>query len=169
MNIVFRRAIPEDLEQIKDLLHKSFGFEEYTTALNIFGNSYWVAEDDGIIVAITGIVDNEFCNYVNGYEITWTCTAKEYRRKGIMTDLLRIVINNDRFEDKPIYCSAWRFKGKEINLKSILKELGFELLYEGRTYYKYPLYKVCEVCVEGKDGCVCYEDLYVLRDFEKFV
>lgn len=158
-----RKATPDDKDAIRQILELGFGFRP-ANYLDILGNNYVVAECDGKVVAVTGVVDNDYCNYVDAYEVTWTATHPEYRHQGIMPKLLRYAIEERSDKSKRVYCSCWRIKDQDINLKRTMQELGFTLVYKARTYYKFPYYSVCRGCVYNTGApCECYEDLYVYK------
>lgn len=158
-----RKATLDDKDAIQQILKLSFGHCD-DSYFDVRGNNYVVAECDGKVVAVTGVVDNDYCNYSNAYEVSWTATHPAYRHRGIMPKLLRYAIETRDDKNKCVYCSCWRVGDSDINLIRSMKELGFTLVYKARTHYVSPYYHVCQGCVCNTGApCECYEDLYILQ------
>lgn len=173
--IVYRRSVDQDKEQLERLFEESFGLLAATGgALSTIRDRYVVAEvvtDDADreeegnvpprIVAVSGILPvsrSEYC----GYEITWTCTTKEYRKKGIIVEILKQCEKELPDDHLPIYCDCWRIRDNEhINLVSVMKHLGMREVVKDRIKRVYPHMKSCEGCVYAGEGCYCYGDLYI--------
>lgn len=87
--MLIRNAIDSDKEQLRVLFKECFGnMAENNGALSWIKGRYKVAEIDNRIVAVSGILPIYNSDY-NGYEITWTCTTKEYRKQGLQVAILK--------------------------------------------------------------------------------
>lgn len=159
-----RYSRKSDEAEIKDLLYKSFGemVELEGAYEGIDRGRYLLAEIDGEIAAVTGLCfDEEF----SGYQITWSCTKPEYRRKGIMTALIKRLI---AVTDEDIYCSCWRIgENKRINLYMPMINNEFEKVVANTLTHS-----VNHNCDSKKDcpyrtkNCFCSNDLYLRKGTE---
>lgn len=159
-----RYSRKSDEAEIKDLLYKSFGemVELEGAYEGIDRGRYLLAEIDGEIAAVTGLCfDEEF----SGYQITWSCTKPEYRRKGIMTALIKRLI---AVTDEDIYCSCWRIgENKRINLYMPMTNNEFEKVVANTLTHS-----VNYNCDSKKDcpyrtkNCFCSNDLYLRKGTE---
>ena len=162
--ITIRQAVAEDVPQLVDLFSLCFGFLD-NSMFNIDHNHYFVAVSDNRIVAVSGIVFpyDEFNEYASGYEISWTCTRSDFRRKGLASSLVERVLDIRENKDVPVYCSCLRVCQDDINLRSVMDRFGFRCLYKGKKHIVFPYHSACFVCVNyGGQGCECFEDVYVL-------
>lgn len=159
-----RYSRKSDEAEIKDLLYKSFGEMVVLEGAyeGIDRGRYLLAEIDGEIAAVTGLCfDEEF----SGYQITWSCTKPEYRRKGIMTALIKRLI---AVTDEDIYCSCWRIgENKRINLYMPMTNNEFEKVVANTLTHS-----VNHNCDSKKDcpyrtkNCFCSNDLYLRKGTE---
>ena len=159
--MIVRYSRKSDEEEIKDLLYKSFGemVEIEGAYEGIDKGRYLCAVIYGEIAAITGICfDDEF----SGYQLTWSCTKPEYRRKGIMSKLIERLI---AVTDEDIYCSCWRIgDNKNINLYMPMKKNHFEKIISNTLTHN-----VNHNCDSKKDcpyrtkSCFCANDLYLRK------
>ena len=159
-----RYSRKNDEAEIKDLLYKSFGemVELEGAYEGIDRGRYLLAEIDGEIAAVTGLCfDEEF----SGYQITWSCTKPEYRRKGIMTALIKRLT---AVTDEDIYCSCWRIgENKRINLYMPMTNNEFEKVVANTLTHS-----VNHNCDSKKDcpyrtkNCFCSNDLYLRKGTE---
>lgn len=160
--MIFRKVTESDIEQIKALLFKCFGeMAEKRGALKCL-EKYLVAEDNGKIIAISGIVNKSDSLY-NGYEIAWTCCEEEYRHKGIVTNILKRCIEKLPNDGAPLYCDCWRVNfNDKINLHSTMKNLGMKLFFVNVAAYNKDYTAVCKTCPYRNDSerCHCVVDLY---------
>lgn len=174
-NIIYRRSVENDKEQLERLFKESFGMVADTGgALSTIEDRYVVAElvtedaegkdEAGYrprIIAASGILPvsrSEYC----GYEITWTCTTKEYRKKGIIVEILKQCERELPDDHLPIYCDCWRIKDNEhINMVSVMKHLGMQEVIRGRIKRVYPHNKSCVGCIYAEEECYCHGDLYI--------
>lgn len=108
---------------------------------------YKVAEIDNRIIAVSGILQENITPY-NGYEVTWTCCLPEYRKNGIICNILMNCISDIKEDSFNVYCSCWRIHNNtDINMSSVMKRLGFKEIIHNRISYKYPNYKQCNECL----------------------
>lgn len=127
-----------------------------------------------ILVGMTGLFWSDF---YNSLELDWTCVKPNYRKQGIMHELIKRVCSTT---DERIYCSCWRMHGNaEPNIWCVLKDFGFELLVPAVKTWD----SRCNCCMspnksinrmsgavapksisEFDGACRCYEDLYVRRE-----
>ncbi len=167
--VVIRRATEEDKEQLRALLLEAFGqFSIDNGALTEIEGRYTVAEviseEEGAqprIVAVSGIRPMNKSSYC-GYEITWTCTTKAYRKKGLIVDILKqceSVLPDDHI---PLYCDCWRIRDNAtINMVSVMKHMGMHEVIRNRIRRVFPYNKDCCGCINANEGCYCCGDLYM--------
>ena len=168
--IVYRKSDESDKEQLEILFNESFGMLASTGgALNPIKDRYMVAElavnkagqNQTQIIAASGILPvsrSEYC----GYEITWTCTSKEFRKKGIIVEILRQCERELPDDHLPLYCDCWRIRDNEhINMVSVMKHFGMKEIVRGRIKRVYPHDKSCIGCIYAEEGCYCHGDLYI--------
>ncbi len=162
MPITIRAASDSDYEQIKDLFRICFGgIAESFGALSPIKGRYFVAEADHKIVAISGILPLARSDY-HGYEITWTCSHPNFRRRGLVVDILRLCEHFLPNDHLPLYCSCWRVKDNaDINMKFVMQKLGMHLVFQNRLNRMYIHNKECSDCHYSEDSCHCCEDLYM--------
>lgn len=157
----YRHSTRDDEKKICELLKVCFGeFAIESGALSNIDGKYMMAEFDGELVAITGILPLERSSY-NGYEITWTCTLPQHRKHGLICKMLSQCEKSLPDDGKPLYCECWRFDGNENpNLGSVMKHMGMRELVRTDWQWLAPHRKECNTCVYRKDTCRCYNDLY---------
>lgn len=157
-----RNAINSDKEQLRELFKECFGnMAENNGALSWIEGRYKVAEVDDRIVAVSGILPIEYSDY-NGYEITWTCTTKDFRKQGLQVEILKQCLDELPDDNIPLYCDCWRVKDKnKINLHSVMKYLGMHEVLRNRINRKYPHSKDCNGCPYASENCFCCGDLYM--------
>lgn len=163
MEYIIRKATEFDADQIREIFLECFGFLD-ATMLPQIGSGCLVAESDGNILSVGGITqDTQSTEFLDGYEVLWTGTKKEYRKQGIAVNILRKAISERADKTKPVYCSCLRINSQKINLFSVMQRLGFKLVYQGKSHAVFPYFKACRSCVnKNYDRCECFEDLYVL-------
>ena len=156
-----RKTTIDDLSEIKNILHLCFGeFPEKNGALDNIENKYMATIFNDEVVAITGILPLEKSEY-DGYEITWTCTKTSHRHKGLIINMLQECEKELPNDGKSIYCSCWRIKDNEdINLKSVMKSLGYKINKKNHKIRKYPINMYCSDCIYSEFNCHCVDDLY---------
>ena len=159
--LTFRFSKKEDEEKIRILIETRFGNRKSFGAYEDIENRYYLAEEeDGTLVAVTGLIDSGvYC----GPEVDWTCILEKYEHRGLITFMLDRLL---RDVEQDVYCSCWRWRGGEINLKSAMGSLGFEPVLLNRTKYDSRYLNCRVICkayhpIEGY--CTCAEDLYVRR------
>lgn len=161
MSEVIRKATIDDKEQVEKLLFDNFGeMAVERGALDDFPYRYFVSEENGKVVALSGITDNSL---FDGYEIRWTCCDKEYRHQGRVTRILKKCLDELPNDNKPVWCDAWRVRNKEsCNLKSVFDNLGFKLYMVNIKVYNKLFMKVCKTCPYRNESieCHCVADLY---------
>lgn len=160
MEFEMRKSTDKDYEQIKALLKESFGdMAEHCGALDWVDNRYMVAVVNNQIVACTGILPLHKSDF-NGYEITWTCTTKEFRHNGLIVKMLD-ACERELKDSKPIYCSCWHLTNKDkANLHNALTRLGFEEVIHSHVVRVHPHIDMCNYCCYSSAGCKCTGDLY---------
>lgn len=122
---------------------------------------YKVAEVDNKIVAVSGIVPIEHSDY-SGYEITWTCTTKKYRKQGLQVAILKQCLQELPDDGISVYCDCWRIKdNEEVNLHSVMEHLGMHEVLRNRMKDKYPHSMNCKGCPYESEICFCCDDLYM--------
>lgn len=157
----FRFSKAEDEEKIIALIEERFGNRKSFGAYENIENRYYMAEEaDGTLVAITGLIDSGvYC----GPEVDWTCILKSYEHRGIISYMLETLLQDVK---QDVYCSCWRWRGGEINLKNAMNKFNFQQIMPNRTKYD-SRYTNCRIIckaynpVEGH--CICFEDLYMRR------
>ena len=157
---VMRRSLERDKEQLRILFKKSFGdMAEQCGALDWVDGRYMLTLKEDIIISCTGILPLTKSDF-NGYEVTWTCTLKEYRHQGFIVSMLA-ACEKELQEDKPIYCSCWHLPNKEkANLHNALTQLGYKEVIHTHVSRMYPHTGECIGCCYKGDGCYCTGDLY---------
>lgn len=165
----FRLAEEFDKEQIRELLKENFGLmAENRGALSFIKGRYMVAihtssmEDEcPKIVAVTGILPVEKSDYA-GYEVTWTCTSKEHRHKGLITKMLKYCESQLPNDGIPLYCDCWRIAYNEkVNMYSVMQNMHMHEILQGRIKRVSPHSKDCADCIYAEEGCFCHGDLYM--------
>ena len=116
-SILFRKTTENDRVQLEKLFQECFGdMAKKNGALSWIEGRYVVAElhtdctskevnFPPKIVAVSGILGLEHSDY-NGYEITWTCTTKEYRKQGLVVEILKRCENELPDDEIPLYCDC---------------------------------------------------------------
>ena len=160
MEIKYRYSKKEDCNDILSLLLMCFVSKITSEVIENIENRYLLAYCDNKLVAITGLSDD---TYFDGAEIDWTCCHPDYRCRGIISDMLGIVLKSAKND---VYCKCLRTYQKEYaNLHSIMIKYGFTCVK--RNYKEFHISNdiICEICPYKNDNiaCVCYEDLYVMR------
>lgn len=157
----FRFSNERDKYEIGELLRICFGeFPIYNGALYNLDKRYMVAEYEGKIVAVTGILPVERSSYT-GYEVTWTCTLPEHRKNGLIVHMLGAWEKKLPDDGIPIYCECWHLDDNTYpNLASVMKHLGMTELVRVDWQWMAPHRKECQTCIYYKAGCRCHNDLY---------
>ena len=109
---------------------------------------------------MTGILPLNKSDY-DGYEITWTCTNPKHRHKGLIIHMQKECEKRLPDDGIPIYCSCWRIRdNKDINMKNVMKSLGYQIETKNLKVRHYPNYKYCRDCNYLESNCHCFDDLY---------
>ena len=157
-NLTYKFSTSKDITQIDNLLKLCFGDRSKYGALYNIKGRYLLAYSDKELIAMTGICDKTMSEF-DGYEIDWTCCHPDYRKQGIITDMLSALLK-DKYDK--IYCSCLcePYKDKP-NLHTIMTQLGFTYIQKGHKTFNRIYDDVCNDCnfKKGKD-CKCREDLY---------
>lgn len=158
---IIRKTTIDDLNEIKNILRLCFGiFPEKHGAVDNVEDKYIAAIFNNEIIAITGILPLNKSEY-DGYEITWTCTKLEHRHKGLIIKMLKECEKTLPNDGKSIYCSCWRIKdNKDINMKYVMKSLGYNLKTKNHKIRKFPINIYCRDCIYAESNCHCVDDLY---------
>ena len=169
-NFRIRRSIVSDFEPIRNLLIKCFG-ERTENDVELFGyvtdGSIIVMTYDDKIVATAGIINTTFENeYV--HELRYVCTDPEYRKQGIMHDVLKEAITS-LWKSKKLICWAVReHEQTKANLHSILVNNGFKRVDNVEKEW------TCKTCRRAygfkcnlqyavdSNGCNCHEELWII-------
>ena len=159
--IKVRLSTEDDSHMIEMLLDSCFGaisLREFKE--NICGR-YLLAFVDNRLVGMTGL---SFNKEYDGFEIDWTCTHPEYRKRGIMHELFKRIC---ALTDGDIYCSCWGMRGEAIHMRSVMRDFGFEPVVRNRVTWdsRYNCHCDNSDCVmhRRQANCSCYEDLYLRR------
>ena len=161
MEIKYRYSKKEDCNDILSLLLLlCFGSKITSEVIENIENRYLLAYYDNELVAMTGLSDD---TDFDGFEIDWTCCRPDYRRRGIISDMLGIVLKSVKSD---VYCKCLRtYQNEYANLHSIMTKYGF--ICVKRNYKEFHISKgiMCDVCpYKNNDmSCICYEDLYILK------
>lgn len=159
----FLKATKQDIKEIKNLYLKFFTNDEVEDLNFEDENTFYICKEDNKIVAVSQIIKPEDTIY-NGYEIGYTCTDLNYRKKGISTTLISNMIK-DIPNGTNIFGSCWRIRNNDINMKSVMRILDFKLVQQSRVWYDSNYNKDCCTCPMREDNkvCKCYEDLYMFK------
>ncbi len=171
--IIIRKAKESDREGISAVFKECFGeMAENEGGLDWIEGRYMVAEErteymdmyrhvSTRIVAVSGVIPPEQSDY-NGYEVSWTGTLPEYRKRGLIVEILKKCeagLPNDHI---PLYCDCWRLANeKDVHLISVMKHLEMREVIHDRIRRIYPNNKTCNGCIYGSDGCKCLGSLFV--------
>ena len=161
----FRKSKENDRDGLADLFAENFGALALNGgALQPIAGRYWVAvDDDGAIVAATGILPLKKSDY-KGYEVTWTCTREQHRGKGLIVAMLQKAEAELPDDNLPLYCSCWRIRDNpEINMASVMKHMNMREVLRDRYRRQSAHNACCRGCplsAKTKD-CYCSEDLYM--------
>lgn len=161
---IIRQSGPNDVWQIQRLVYNCFGDRNDKILANIENGRYWVADKDGLVIAMTAINNS---GVYNGYEVDWTCTDPKYRQNGIMHALFkRALMDVPHTED--VYCSCWAVGDEtaQIHLWSLMRDFDFTEVVHGRARYAAKFYNdLCsDRCIMKRgESCTCREDLYIRK------
>lgn len=162
--MLLRNATDSDKEQLIVLFNECFGnMVENHGDLAWITCRYKVAVVDNRIVAVSGILPISNSDY-NGYEITWTCTTKEYRKQGLQVEILKQCLKELQEDGIPLYCDCWLvIDNDRINLYSVMKHFGMSEVLRNRINRKYPHSKDCNGCPNENEKCFCCGYLYMKK------
>jgi len=118
MSLTIRRSRKSDLSGISYLISRCFGNRDDSWSLDGAEDKYWLCidEETHIVVGMSGLkTSNDFDNTgrygdtdiqtFNGAEVAWSCVLPEYRRQGIMTQLLvRVIWDAKERGYQRLYC-----------------------------------------------------------------
>lgn len=168
--ILIREATEADREQIERLFQEGFGnIANRNGALSCIEGQYAVAElhkhyigsdDESEIVAVSGIRDLDHSDF-KGYEINWTCTTKEYRKQGLIVQILKKCMDSLKDDGMPLYCDCWKVGANDISMKSVMKHLGMHKVVAERIKRDYSYSTDCSGCPYEDEECFCCVDLYM--------
>lgn len=166
----YRKSRESDIQELTELVMKCFGNRERHGVFKNLNNRYTVCIDTytNKIVGMSGLDSND--DYIGGPELGYSCVDPEYRKLGIMTNLIGQIIEEAKAKNcKRIYCSGWHLPNKEYaNLHSILTKYEFSLVVPSRCTWRQnyncnltsnPENKA--YCVNSSNVCSCKEDLYM--------
>lgn len=163
-NITFRKSTTKDTKNMIELLNKCFGAYpwKFKNALDDLNGRYLLAFNEDKLVAMSGITTKSI---YTSYEIDWTCTDPNFQGKGIMTELLTRLINNLPKDEKPVYCSCWRFGWEEkVNMFKVMERIGAVEVVHNENSVLAPIRMECTECAYAREKeCTCYTDLYKLE------
>ncbi len=165
-SIIIRKAENNDKNELERLFLECFGqLAIKEGALKYIENRYTVAETNHgnkkKIVAVSGIIPIEKSSF-QGYEITWTCTSKDYRERGLIVKIIEECESKLIDDHIPLYCDCWRIKDNDrINMFYVMQKLGMHEVINSRIKRKKTHCKSCEKCIYDSEGCFCYGDLYM--------
>lgn len=157
-----RKSIEKDKLQLADLFSKNFGSLALNHgSLESIANRYWVAIYNNEIVAVTGILPIYKSDF-SGYEITWTCTAEEHRKKGLIVQMLKKAEKELPDDHIPLYCNCWRIRDNDkINMFSVMKHLDMYEVVRQMVKRVNPHSIDCCGCAQFQKECYCCGDLYM--------
>lgn len=158
--MIIRKSTTNDSQIIAELLLACFGDQVKYGAVDNLENRYLLAFKDNKLVAMTGLQKES--SFYNGSEIDWTCVLPEYRKQGIITEVMSLAIEGC---SEDVYCSCLRLHDNtKVNLDFCMKTLGFELVQKAHKQFCSLYNKSCNDCIYKKESyCICCEDLYVKR------
>ena len=132
-NIDISIMLPEDLEQIKDILVTDFDdFWNYNIFKNELMNEnskYIVAKQDNRIIGFAGI-----WKAIDVMHITNIVTSKSFRKKGIASLMLDKLINLAK-QDKDIISITLEVNSLNIPAQNLYKKFGFNVVGLRKKYY----------------------------------
>lgn len=174
-HIIIRDATEKDRAQLKSLFEECFGqMAENDGALSRIDGRYKVAElitdctNPSItikpeILAVSGIIEPKYSDY-DGYEITWTCTKKAYRKKGLIVKILKLCESELPDDGESLFCNCWRVRDNEnVNLHSVMRRMEMECVIKGQISRVNPYNNYCKNCCERCSDCFCFGDLYMKK------
>lgn len=170
-NITIRKSTQHDAQAIKKLITERYGAWAIGTEDNSFGNiddRFYLMLDNDKIIALSGIINKSL---FNGCKLDWTCISKEYEHRGLITRLLKTMLD-EYTGDKNVYCSCWKTQGADkIHLHYSMQSLGFVPVQQPFQTFMVKhscnpeVYQSCKYCTGN--NCRCSLDLYVL-DIAKY-
>lgn len=157
--MAIRLSCSKDGDDLQRIWEESFNFK----CIPKFPNPYehgelLVCEVDGRVVGTVGLLTN-----YNGakFGISHCGVLKDYRRLGIMRELIRRVLLLTG--GASVSVDAWRVCSNEYaNLHTILLENGFEKVLDGAVTYLPGVTCSSVTTCAYKEGCtgICYCDIY---------
>lgn len=158
--MLYRKSKLEDKDKIEELLSLRFG--KRPNALKRLEDRYYLCFDGETLVAMTGLCKHQEDTIYNGYEIDWTCVRPGYEGLGIISSMVKFVVD---LESKDIYCSCWKWdKNAKVNLHSAMEACGFEKVIDSKIHHSAKHCRDCkEVCIRYTPDCECWEDLYLRK------
>lgn len=156
---LYRFSTEKDKDCIDGLLKLCFGDRSGCGALDDLDGRYLLAFHKNKLIAMTGIGPASESDFI-GKEVDWTCCHSAYRRMGLITGMLRALLEPEK--SYTIFCSCYREPGKDkANLDGIMGRLGFECVLRGYKTFCDPFFDACFICnFRQERNCVCHEDLY---------
>lgn len=157
--IYYRKSKSSDSLQVQQLLSENFGKDYLEEYIEDIEDRYLLAFNQDELVGITGIKDfDEF----KSLEVDWTVCKKEYRHQGIITTMLRQLLEPLKCD---VYCSCWRLeKDGEIQLRHSMKVLGFIEVDRCMHHFTSEHYKCVECPYKNiRENCECWTDLYLRK------
>lgn len=157
MELKYRRNTAEDAGIIRALINECFGYTKISGARVPVG-AYLLAFDGDQLVAMSAVLESPNTDYVGG-EIGWTCCKEQYRKLGIITQLINMEITRVG-NDKDIYCECWATDNVP-HLKHAMQQNGFVLVQEIRRRNQ-DRYRSCSECLfkDMSGSCRCSVVLY---------
>ena len=154
-NLTFRRSTQEDSQEIDELLKECFG--AYIDDLeNYIVDRYLCAVDNGKIVAVTGILQEDKWFRT---EVDFSVVYPSYRGQHLMSHMIAQELQ--RVGNIDVFCSCWRVHSS-INLIQAMRFNGFKEIK--RPEEVWPRDSDCEGCISSDEcnGC-CYADLWLRK------
>lgn len=163
----FRYSTVSDRQQITDLLLACFGQHAIDSgALEELNDRYLICFDGVKAVAMTGIQVDAI---MRSACILWSCTLPQYRRRGLITAMLRYLLQHLHINGYTLESVCWQQESRqEPNMHKVMQRLGLQKLNYDIPFIRQG--KQCTNCVFGKDTeCRCRDVLYQGEVNERFI
>lgn len=147
---VVRLSSKKDIPAIEHLWKSCFNFQApYSSYMDgVEDGKYFVYDVNGTIIGMTGFWFQS--QYSSPFALDWCCVDPEYRKLGVMRELLACML--PLVTASPVYVSCWGTdtKSGNVHLENLMHENGFSLVISKVVQW------LPDVTCSSKNTCVMY-------------